>query len=231
MRIGGFVKTTLSDWDGKVACMAFIPGCNFSCPFCHNPDMVHDNEGQVNENDVLNYIKDNNDFLDGIVISGGEPTLNKDLYIFLKKIKELGVAVKIDTNGSCPYVLDDLIGAKLVDYVAMDVKAPLTSEKYTVATGGYGDVAEIKESIRVIMESGVDYEFRTTVFPEAVSTDDVVEIARFLKGAKRYCIQQFRPNVTMDPGAGKVKPYSQKQLREMHDAVKPFVKKVVMRGL
>ncbi len=231
MRIGGFVKTTLSDWDGKVACMVFLPGCNFSCPFCHNPDMVHDNEEKVDENEVLDYIKNNNDFLDGVVISGGEPTLNKDLYIFLKKIKELGVAVKIDTNGSGPDILDDLIGAKLVDYVAMDVKAPLTPEKYSVATGGYGDVAKIKESIGVIMGSGVDYEFRTTMFPKAVSPDDVVEIARSLRGAKRYCIQQFRPKVTMDPEAGKVEPYSQKQLREMHDAAKPFVKKVVMRGL
>jgi len=230
MRIGGFIKTTLSDWDGKVACMAFVPGCNFSCPFCHNPEMAHGNEETVNKKEVLDYIRNNNDFLDGFVISGGEPTLNKDLYVFLKEIKRLGVDIKIDTNGSFPDVLDDLIGAKLVDYVAMDIKSPLVPEKYSVATGGYEDVTKIKESIRIIMDSGIDYEFRTTVFPEAVSIEDVVEIAKSIMGAKRYCIQQFRPGITMDPEAGKVKPYSQKQLREMHDAVKPFVKKVVMRG-
>lgn len=231
MRIEGFIKTTLSDWDGKVSCMAFVPGCNFSCPFCHNPHMVKGGEEAVDNDEILNYIKNNNDFLDGFVISGGEPTLNRDLYVFLKDIKKLGLDIKIDTNGSSPDVLDDLIGAKLVDYVAMDVKSPLVPEKYSVATGGYEDVAKIKESIRIIMESGIDYEFRTTVFPEAVSIEDVIEIAKSLRGAKRYCIQQFRPGVTMDPEAGKVKPYSQKQLREMHDAVKPFVKKVVMRGL
>ena len=231
MRIGGFIKTTLSDWDGKVSCMVFVPGCNFSCPFCHNPDMAHGDEGIVDENEVLDYIKENSDFLDGFVISGGEPTLNRDLYVFLKKIKKLGLDVKLDTNGSVPDVLDDLIGAKLVDYVAMDVKAPLTPEKYSLATGGYGDVTKIEESIRIIMDSGIDYEFRTTTFPEAVSIEDVTEIARSIRGAKRYCIQQFRPNVTMDPEAGKIKPYSQKQLREMHNAAKPFVKKVVMRGL
>lgn len=211
--------------------MAFVPGCNFSCPFCHNPHMVNGGEEAVDNDEILNYIKNNNDFLDGFVISGGEPTLNRDLYVFLKDIKKLGLDIKIDTNGSSPDVLDDLIGAKLVDYVAMDVKSPLVPEKYSVATGGYEDVAKIKESIRIIMESGIDYEFRTTVFPEAVSIEDVIEIAKSLRGAKRYCIQQFRPGVTMDPEAGKVKPYSQKQLREMHDAVKSFVKKVVMRGL
>lgn len=230
MRIGGFIKTTLSDWDGKVACMAFVPGCNFFCPFCHNPDMAHGDEAIVDENEILDYIKENSDFLDGVVISGGEPTLNKDLYVFLKKIKKLGLAVKLDTNGSVPDIIDDLIGAKLVDYVAMDVKAPLRAEKYDVATGGYCDVTKIKESIRIIMGSGIDYEFRTTVFPKAVSIEDVAEIAESLRGAKRYCIQQFRPNVTMDPEAGKVEPYSQKQLREMHNAAKPFVKKVIMRG-
>ncbi len=231
MNVGGFIKTTLSDWDGKVACMVFVTGCNFSCPFCHNPEVAKGDPEPKDEDEVLEYIRKNNDFLDGIVISGGEPTLDRNLYLFLKKIKELGIAVKIDTNGSRPEILDDLIGAKLVDYVAMDIKAPLDPERYVRATGGFSDVEKIRESIRVIIDSGIDHEFRTTVYPNAVSPEDVVEISGSIGGAARYCLQQFRPKVTLDPEAGKVEPYSQKELREMHDAVKPYVKKVVMRGL
>lgn len=231
MKIAGFVKTTLSDWDGKVSCMVFLPGCNFSCPYCHNPDIARGVCDDIDKNDVMDYIRNNADFLEGIVISGGEPTLNKDLYPFLKEIKETGIGVKIDTNGSSPDVLDDLIGAKLVDYVAMDVKAPLVTDKYRKVTGGYGDIETIKESIRVVMGSGADYEFRTTVYPDVLTHDDVVDIARSIKGATRYCIQQFRPKVTLDPASAKVKSYSVKELRAMHDACKPFVKKISVRGL
>lgn len=231
MNIGGFIKTTLSDWDGKVACMVFVTGCNFSCPFCHNPEVAKGDPEPKDEDGMLEYIRENNDFLDGVVISGGEPTLDKNLYLFLKRIKGLGIAVKIDTNGSRPEILDDLIGAKLVDYVAMDIKAPLDPERYIRATGGFSDVGKIRESIRVIIDSGIDHEFRTTVYPKAVFPEDVVEIAGSIRGADRYCLQQFRPIVTLDPEAGKVEPYSQKELREMHDAVKPYVKKVVMRGI
>ncbi len=231
MNIGGFIKTTLSDWDGKVACMVFVPGCNFSCPFCHNPEIIKGNPEPVNENEVLEYIRNNSDFLDGVVISGGEPTLDRNLYVFLKKIKSLGLAIKIDTNGSRPEILDDLIGAKLVDYVAMDIKTSLDPERYSGATEGFSDVEKIRESIRIIIDSGIDHEFRTTVYPKAVALEDVVEIASYIRGADRYCLQQFRPKITLSSEAGDVEPYSQKELRGMHDAVKPYVKKIVMRGL
>ncbi|MDN5357423.1 MAG: pyruvate formate lyase activating enzyme [Candidatus Methanomethylophilaceae archaeon] len=231
MKIGGFVKTTLSDWDGKVSCLAFLAGCNFSCPYCHNPEIAKGICKYVDEDEVIRYIAKNSDFLEGVVISGGEPTLNRDLYRFLKEIKKMGLGIKIDTNGSSPEVLDDIIGAKLVDYVAMDIKAPLATDRYRQATGGYGDVDTIKKSIRLIMDSGIEYEFRTTVFPKVLSHEDIVDIARSVSGAERFCIQQFRPKVTLDPEAGKVKPYSVKELRAMHDAARPYVKRVSVRGL
>ncbi|MEA4977414.1 MAG: anaerobic ribonucleoside-triphosphate reductase activating protein [Methanomassiliicoccaceae archaeon] len=231
MKIGGFIKTTLSDWDGKVSCLVFLAGCNFSCPYCHNPEIAKGTCEHVDVDEVIRYIAENSDFLEGVVISGGEPTLNGDLYQFLKEIKKMGLGIKIDTNGSSPEVLDDIIGAKLVDYVAMDIKAPLAIDKYRQATGGYGDVDAIKRSICLIMDSGVGYEFRTTVYPGVLSHEDVVDIARSVKGAERFCIQQFRPKITLDPEAGKVKPYSVKELRAMHDAAKPYVKRVSVRGL
>ena len=231
MKIGGFIKTTLSDWDGKVACLIFTPGCNFSCPFCHNPELAKGNADPVDKAEVLEYIRENSDFLNGVVISGGEPTLQNGLYAFLKEIKKLGLGVKLDTNGSRPEILDDLIGAKMIDYVAMDVKAPLDKKRYDCVSGADVDLDKIKESIRIIKESGADYEFRTTAYPDAVSVEDVVEIARYLKGADRYCIQQFRPGVTMSPEAGKIEPYPVKTIREMYDGAKPFVKKVVARGI
>ncbi|MGI5964240.1 MAG: anaerobic ribonucleoside-triphosphate reductase activating protein [Candidatus Methanomethylophilaceae archaeon] len=231
MKIGGFVKTTLSDWDGKVSCMIFLCGCNFSCPFCHNPDVAENRADSVNLDTVLEYIEKNRDFLDGIVISGGEPTVSGDLYGLLKKLKKTGIAVKLDTNGSNPEILDDIIGARLVDYVAMDIKTSLRADKYSEATGGYGKVDDIEKSIRIIIDSGIDHEFRTTVYPGAVSPEDIKEIASKIRGADRFCIQQFRPGVTMNPEAGKVKPYSEKELRSMKAAAEPFVKRVSVRGL
>ncbi len=231
MKIGGFVKTTLSDWDGKVSCMIFLSGCNFSCPYCHNPDIARGACEGEDERKIMEYIEENSDFLEGVVISGGEPTLDRDLYRLLKEIKKAGLRIKMDTNGSSPEVLDDVIGARLVDYVAMDVKAPLSPDRYMSATGGYCDVKAIGKSIRTIMDSGTEYEFRTTVYPGVLSHDDVTDIARSLRGAERFCIQQFRPKVTLDPEAGKVKPYSVKELRAMHDSAKPYVKRVSVRGL
>lgn len=231
MEIGGFIKTTLSDWDGKVACMVFTPGCNFSCPFCHNPELAKGKSDLVDEDKVLEYINENSDFLNGVVISGGEPTLRKDLYGFLKKVKEFGLGIKLDTNGSHPEVLDDLIGAKMVDFVAMDVKAPMVKEKYDTAAGTDVNLDDIIESIRIIKDSGISHEFRTTVYPGAVSVEDVIEIAKYLRGADCYCIQQFRPDVTMSAEAGKTEPYPVKSIRYMYDGAKPFVKKVVTRGV
>jgi pyruvate formate lyase activating enzyme len=231
MKIGGFVKTTLSDWDGKVSCLIFLAGCNFSCPYCHNPEIASGVCDREDEKKILEYIEENSDFLEGVVVSGGEPTLDRDLYKLLRAIKKTGLLVKIDTNGSCPDVLDDIVGARLVDYVAMDIKAPLSAEKYRAATGGYGDVETVGKSIRTIMDSGIEYEFRPTVYPGVLSPDDVTEIARSVRGAERFSIQQFRPKVTLDPEAGKVKPYSVKELRAMHDAAKQYVKKVSVRGI
>jgi len=230
MRIVGFLKTSLLDWDGKVSAVIYLEGCNFRCPFCHNRDIVL--PGRIEEvpfDRIKEYLVENADFLDGVVISGGEPTLNPDLLSLIKEIRSLGLEVKLDTNGTNPDMLDDLLGAGMLDYVAMDVKAPL-DERYSHLSGVDGDPELIRRSIGLIMSSGVDYEFRTTVVPVLIKEDDVEEIARAVKGARKYVLQQFRPNVTLDAKLEALDPYPASRIRAMAETVRPYVRKVIIRG-
>ena len=164
MKIVGFIRTTLLDWDGMVACTIYLAECDFRCPYCHNKEIVLNPEeaDELDEEKIFEYIKENSDFLDGAVISGGEPTLNKDLPVLIKKLRSLGMKIKLDTNGYHPDVLEDLIGAGYIDKVAMDIKAPLTKERYSAVAGTEIDHELLKRSIKIIMNSGIDYEFRTT---------------------------------------------------------------------
>ena len=232
MKIAGFIKTTLLDWDGMVACTVYLAGCNFRCPYCHNGPMVIDPDGaeRIDENYVLRYVDDNSDFIDGVVVSGGEPLANSDLSELLKKIKALGVKVKLDTNGSFPDRLDDLIGANLVDMVAMDVKSSL-NDRYNNAAGVVVDTASIRKSIDLIINSGVDHEFRTTAVPVYVKEDDIREISKIIKGSKRYRIHQFRNKVTMDDSLSVLDPYPESVLMEMAEIAKEYVKDVKIRGI
>ncbi|MDR0777913.1 MAG: anaerobic ribonucleoside-triphosphate reductase activating protein [Methanomassiliicoccaceae archaeon] len=232
MKIAGFIKTTLLDWDGMVACTVYLAGCNFRCPYCHNAAIVTNADGveRIEEERVLNYISENTDFIDGVVVSGGEPLINKDLSVFLKKLRSLGVKVKIDTNGSYPDELDDLIGAGLVDMVAMDLKAALNA-RYDASAGTKVDIEKIKESIRVIFDSGVDHEFRTTAVPIYIKDDDIRNICENIKGAKRYRIHQFRNKVTIDDALTVLDPYPDHKLIEMAEIAKEYVKDVRIRGI
>jgi pyruvate formate lyase activating enzyme len=170
------------------------------------------------------------DFIDGVVVSGGEPLMNPDISILLKRIKKLGLKVKIDTNGMFPERLDDLIGAGLVDMAAMDVKTSL-NERYGAAAGADIDVNVLKKSIGVILNSGIDHEFRTTAVPVYVKEEDIRNICRSIKGAKRYRIHQFRNRTTMDGSLSVLDPYSEPVLMNMAEIAKEYVKDVMIRGI
>ncbi len=231
MRIVGMLKTSLLDWDGHVVSTIYLPGCNFRCHFCHNKEVVMEPESlrEVPLPEVIGFLKDNVDFLDGVVITGGEPTMHPDLPDLINEIRKTGLKVKLDTNGTNPDMLKDLIDAGVIDYVAMDIKAPLGSR--------YDDVADVtvpmekvKRSISIIMESGIDYEFRTTVVPVLVSAGDIEAIAAYIGGAKKYALQQFKPRNTIDPNFHVVRPYSKGTVLAMAEAAKQYVKKVIIRG-
>lgn len=191
MKINGFQKLTLLDFPGKVACIVFTPGCNFRCPFCHNASLVTHIDGErIEEEEILSYLEKRQGLLDGVVVTGGEPTLQGDLADFLGKVKALGYAVKLDTNGTSPEKLKILVEKGLVDYVAMDIKN--TAAKYPVTAGcGSAVLGKVEESIDFLLADTVDYEFRTTVTAELHTPQDIGDIAKRIKGAKRYFLQNF----------------------------------------
>jgi len=197
MIIRGLQKTTLIDYPKKVACTIFLFGCNFRCFYCHNPELViDDGTEETKEEEVIAFLKEKKGFLDGVCISGGEPTINRDLPDFIKKIKDLGYSVKLDTNGTNPQMLKFLIDKKLVDYIAMDIKAPIG--KYDSVAKIQTNMSNIQKSIEIIRNSAVDYEFRMTVPPKTFDENDFVEIANWVKGAKKFYLQPFRGIKTLD---------------------------------
>lgn len=216
MLIGGLQKLTLIDYPGKIAATVFLVGCNFSCPWCYNPELVLaediNKHAKISEKDFFDFLKQRKGLLDGVAICGGEPTINKNLPDFIKKIKKLGYAVKLDTNGSNPEMLKNLIDEKLIDYVAMDVKALLKIQNYSEAIGKKTALSKIKRSVEIVKKSGINYEFRTTIIPKLHQLKDIVDIAKQLKGAKKYFLQQFKPEKTINPKYKKYKPFGQKQL-------------------
>lgn len=232
MKIGGFQKYSLIDYPGKVCAIVFTVGCDFRCPFCHNSELVIGKPKKIPLEIIFDYLEKNNNLLDAVEITGGEPTLQSDLKTFVKKIKELGLLVKIDTNGTRSSIIKELIDGKLVDYIAMDVKAPLEFEKYNKVVGNVltEELFEnVKKTIEIIMGSKIDYEFRTTVVPALHSDEDMISIARSIKGAKRYVLQQFIPRNALDPSFLKLKPLSKEKLGELKKKCEEFVEKVEIR--
>jgi pyruvate formate lyase activating enzyme len=191
MRIGGFQKLTLTDFPGVVAATVFTQGCNFRCGYCHNPELVlpESFQGPLLAQEVFNYLSGRRDKLQGVVITGGEPTLQEGLVDFIRRIKEMDFAVKLDTNGSRPEVLSSLFELKLIDYIAMDVKTSLA--KYTQMTGVVFDTTKIRESIDLIINSGIPYQLRTTLVKEFCSKEDLCDIQLLIKKANHYCLQPF----------------------------------------
>jgi len=229
MRIAGFVKTTLQDWEGKNACMILLSGCNFKCPYCNRPDLIGTSEESIDLSSVLRYIKENKDFLEAAVISGGEPTINEDLYKLIADLKKLKVKIKLDTNGYYPEILDDLIGAKLVDKVCINIMAPLDPESYSKAAGVDVDVERIKKSLKILNNSEVSYEIRTVIVPGMITHKSFVKMLGDLDGSKSLIIQQFDPKVTLDPRMD-IKPYPKPALVKMAETAKGFVERVRVRG-
>lgn len=229
MEIGGLEKSTLIDYPGRVAATIFLIGCNFRCPFCYSAELVLPEkikeQPRISKKDFFNFLKERKGLLEGVVICGGEPTINKDLPDFIKKIKELGYLVKLDTNGSNPEILRELIegglrGSSLIGYVAMDIKA--SREKYNTAAGIKVDIRKIRESIDILKKGKVDFEFRTTVIPTIHTKEDIVKIAKWIGPAKKFCLQNFRAEKTINPEFEKIKPYSKDFLLEIKKEISPF---------
>ena len=194
MRIGGIQKVSLIDFPGKVSTVVFTQGCNFRCEFCHNPSLVLPEmfDHVVDEGEVLSFLESRKVLIDGVVLSGGEPTIQIDLCQFIEKIKKMGFLVKLDTNGTNPDALRDLYSKNLLDYVAMDIKHVL--DKYSIIVGKNIDVRKIRQSISIIMNSGVGYEFRTTTVPKFHSVDDIKRIVSLIDGADCFVLQEFVPD-------------------------------------
>ncbi len=226
MQIGGLQKLTLIDYPGEVACTVFLIGCNFRCPFCYSSELVLPekikNQPKILEKDFFDFLKKRKRLLAGVVICGGEPTIYKELPDFIKKIKKLGYSIKLDTNGSNPKMLEKLISNKLVDYIAMDIKAP--KEKYSQVVGAKVDIKKIQKSIDILKQGKVDYEFRSTIIPTLHTKEDVLKMAKWIQGAKRYFLQNFRSEKTIDPKFEKIKPYSDKELLEIQKAIAFFTR-------
>lgn len=231
MQIKGFEKTSLVDWDGKITSVIFLPFCNFRCGFCHSSDLVlrSKNLPNISEVRIFEFLKKKKGWIDGVVITGGEPTLHgENLKFFLKKIKDLGFLVKLDTNGTNPDFLEELIKEKLVDYIAMDVKT--SKKKYNEATNTKVDINKVNRSIKLLLENKVNYEFRTTVVPGIVGKEDIKKIGKWIFGAKCYALQQFRNIDVAQKKFAKVKPYSKEKLEEFANLLKGKVKEIRIRA-
>jgi pyruvate formate lyase activating enzyme len=201
LNVKGFIDVSFVDWDGKSSAVIFLPRCNFRCPFCHNVNLVLNPENleTIPLEYLENQLKKQKNWVDGVCITGGEPTLHSGLPELCSKLKKMQFLIKLDTNGTNPVMLKELVEWKLVDYVAMDIKAPLTVDKYSKATGVIVEslLENVKKSIKFLMESTVDYEFRTTVVPTLHTVEDIKQICRSLRGCRKYVLQKF------DVGIGK----------------------------
>jgi pyruvate formate lyase activating enzyme len=198
MLLGGFLKQSFSDYPGKIASVVFTKGCNFYCKYCHNPDLVRLSGDTINSDSVLEWIYSNQSLLGGVVISGGEPTIQKDLYSFVSEIKSYGLSVKLDTNGTNPNVVESLITDKLIDYIAMDIKAPLELSRYRDIVGetfSNSSLDSIRKTIDIIEQNDIDYEFRTTLLKPFHSAGDIINIADDIHG--NYYIQKFDDTITL----------------------------------
>lgn len=242
MLIGGLQKTTLIDYPGKVAATVFTAGCNFFCGFCHNPELVlvQKNESFIadgtsdisrisrvmSEEQFFWWLEKRIGLLEGVCITGGEPTIHSDLPDFIKKIKELDFLVKLDTNGTNPDMLESLIADNIVDYLAMDIKAPL--RKYPQFYKQMIDTENIERSVDSVKKFP-KHEFRTTIIPTIHTKSDLLEIGKWLNGANKYVLQQFRPEKTLDPSCKNIEPYPEKELRNFCEMLKTYFGRCELR--
>jgi len=214
--VAGLIPVSMVDWEGKLAAIIFLSGCNLRCPYCHNPELITKNSTpSISWEKVVNQLSEKKGWIDGVVITGGEPTVNEDLETMITALRQLNLPVKLDTNGTRPEVVKGLIDKSLIEFIAMDVKA--ASSGYDIVTRVKGQGDKIMKTIEYIMASGIDHEFRTTVVPGFVDSDDVLEIAAHLaaSGAKRYFLQQFNPKAVLEPSVEAIKPFPPAYLLEL----------------
>ena len=238
MEVKGFIGISLVDWDGKNSSVTFLPNCNFRCPFCYNTKLVLHPEQlpTVPLERILKYLQKNTRWIDGVVITGGEPTLHEDLPVFCREIKKLGYLVKLDTNGTNPIMIRSLISENLVDYVAMDVKAPFTEQKYAKATGvSVATMAallpKIEESVQILLEGKVDYEFRTTLVPTIHKTVDIEAICQEIRNCRKYALQNFRANVeTINPNFEKLPAFLNEEVNDFFQTARKLVPNTILRA-
>ena len=227
MKIHGLQKLTLLDFPGKVACTVFTYGCNFRCPFCHNASLVVDSApDEIHLNDFFDFLKKRSGILDGVCLSGGEPLLQNGVEDFFKQVKDLGLATKLDTNGSFPEKLKILVDGGLVDYIAMDLKN--SKEKYALTCGTTIDLSQIEESVKFIESCGVDHEFRTTCVKHLHTPDSMIGIGEWIRNTNKYFLQSF-----IDSGnlVGTAEGIDAKGMQELLAVVRPFIPNAEIRGI
>lgn len=223
MQIAGYVKNSFVDFPRTICAVVFTPYCNMRCPYCHNAHILDGDIRLYDEDEVFAHLEKRRDLLQGVTITGGEPTLQPDLPRFISRVRDMGYRVKLDTNGTHPEILRELMQAGLLDYVAMDVKAPM--RRYSEIAGAAVNTDVILESIALLKNSGTDYELRTTFDPR-LTKDDIVEIARCVRDAKLYALQQYRPRSNDDPPA-----HTEEYFRDTAKAVAGIVNALEIRGV
>lgn len=228
MVISGMQKLTLVDYPGHTACLIFTQGCNFRCPFCHNSDLLkgENNSSRIDEQVLFDYLDKRKGLIDGVCVSGGEPLLQKDIELFIRKIKEKGYKVKLDTNGSKPKLLKNLIDNNLLDYVAMDVKN--TFSKYDLTSGVSINLDDIKESIEILKSSNIDYEFRTTIVKQLHTFEDIEQILGYIGPKAKYYIQNYRDCETVLKKG--LSGFSDEELLQIKEKLERKYPNIVIRG-
>ncbi|NIR86124.1 anaerobic ribonucleoside-triphosphate reductase activating protein [Candidatus Bathyarchaeota archaeon] len=235
VEIKGFINLSLVDWDGKISSVVFLAGCNLRCPFCYNVNLVlHPEElPTIPFEQIEDRLQKSRGWVEGVVITGGEPTIRSNLPNLCQKIKKQGFLVKVDTNGTNPVMIKKLIHRKLVDYVAMDIKAPLTMEKHSRACGVNTEnlLEKIEKTIDLLLEDAVEYEFRTTVVPGLHDKQDIEDICQRIRGCRKYVIQNYKGDVqTIDPKFKNSKPFSEKEMKAFLTTAKKTIPNTMLRG-
>ena len=229
MKIGGFQKFSLIDYPGKLTSTVFTQGCNFRCPYCHNPELVNPRlfREPISLEEIVTFLEKRRGKIDAVTISGGEPTLQQDLPVFARRLKDMGYLIKLDTNGSNPFIIESLLDERLVDFIAMDIKT--TIPRYSDVVNCPVNTRNIRKSIHIVMQSEVEYEFRTTLARPYLSPDDVLRIGDTIKTARRYALQQCIPIKTLYRGHMKLSSLAAYDVADLEKKLKETVVECIVR--